>query len=44
MREIETKKVKITDEMGVRYRYFCDDCIKRFSQNVQILWLFAAFE
>ena len=36
MREIETKKVKITDEMGVRYRYFCDDCIKRFSQNVQI--------
>ena len=35
-REIETKECRIRDNMGVRYRNFCDDCIITLSKNARI--------
>ena len=35
-REIDTKECRIKDDMGTRYRNFCDDCIEKLSEEAQI--------
>ena len=35
-RETEIKECRIKDNMGVRYRNFCDDCIVTLSKDAQV--------